>query len=164
MTTASPETSFPGSLTQEGRQEERNLFADIKAADWLDARNGLHTNGQVLRHGSSGSILLDDIRAADAVNTIRAQGDEPDEPRDQMAVRADPIFLTWMNGVGWIWYGIPVAPPQKGVRVVLTAERQRPRSDGTYPKSIKPFSASTTIYARWMRPQGRAPPFRKAHR
>ena len=40
MATGTTETSLPGSLTQEGRQEDCNLFADIKAADWLGERVG----------------------------------------------------------------------------------------------------------------------------
>lgn len=163
MTTASPETSFPGSLTQEGRQEDRNLFADIKAADWLDERNGLHTNGQGSRQVSSGSILLDDIRAADAVNTMRAQSDEPDEPRDQMAVRADPIFLKWAKGVGWVRSWALVVVPGKAMRVGPPTEQPRHLSDRTY-QSAKRLGRPAAARTRWMLPQGPAPPTWKAIR
>ena len=159
MTTASPETSFPGSRTQ----EDRNLFADIKTADWLDARNGLHINGQGFQQGSSGSILLDDIRAADAVNTIRAHSDEPDEQRDQMEVRADPIFLKWVKGVGWVRSGTPVVVPGEAKRVGPPTEQPRALSDGAC-QSVEPFAVSTAARTRWMLPQGPAPPTWKAIR
>lgn len=159
MTNDNPETSLPGPCSQ---QEDQALFVDIKAADWLGERNGWHTDGLDLQQESSGSRLLDDIRAMDAVNMVRSRcRTEADEPLDRMAA---PIFLKWVKGVGWVRSGTPVVAPPKGVRVGLTAERQRPRSDGTYPKSIKTFSVSTTAYARWMRPQGRAPPFCKVNR
>lgn len=163
MTTASPETSLPGPLTQVGRQEDCNLFADIKTADWLDARNGLHINGQGFQQGSSGSILLDDIRAADAVNTIRAHSDEPDEQGDQMAVRADPIFLKWVKGVGWVRSWTPVVAPGKAIRVGHLTEQPRHLSDRTY-RSAKRLGRPAAARTRWMLPQGPAPPTWKAIR
>jgi len=161
MTTVGPETSLPGSLTQEGRQEDHNLFADIKAADWLDARDGSHTNGQGLRHRSSGSVLLDDIRAMDAINTVRSRcRAEADEPLDQMA---DPISLKWVKSVGWVRSGTLVIVLGKVIRVGPSTEQPRTLSNREC-QSIAPFAVSTTVYAWWMLPQGRGPPVCKANR
>ena len=157
MTTGSTETSLPGSLTQEGRQEDCNLFADIKAADWLGERVGRHTNDVDLKQESSGSALLDDIRAMDVVNMVLA---EADEPLDRMA---DPISLKWVKSVGWVRSGTSVLVQGKAMRFAPPIEQPRTLSDRAC-LSVGPFAVSTTVYARWMRPQGRGPPVCKAHR
>lgn len=157
MTTGSTETSLPGSLTQEGRQEDCNLFADIKAADWLGERVGRHTNDVDLKQESSGSALLDDIRAMDVVNMVLA---EADEPLDRMA---DPISLKWVKSVGWVRSGTSVLVQGKAMRFAPPIEQPRTLSDRAC-LSVGPFAVSTTVYARWIRPQGRGPPVCKAHR
>ena len=157
MTTGSTETSLPGSLTQEGRQEDCNLFADIKAADWLGERVGRHTNDVDLKEESSGSGLLDDIRAMDVVNMVLA---EADGPLDQMA---DPISLKWVKSVGWVRSGTLVIVLGKVIRVGPSTEQPRTLSNREC-QSIAPFAVSTTVYAWWMLPQGRGPPVCKANR
>ena len=157
MTTGSTKTSLPGSLTQEGRQEDCNLFADIKVADWLGERVGRHTNDVDLKQESSGSGLLDDIRAMDVVNMVLAAADEP---LDRMA---DPISLKWVKSVGWVRSGIPVVVPGKTIRFAPPTEQPGTLSDRAC-LSVGPFAVFTTFYARWMRPQGRGPPVCKAHR
>ena len=54
MTNDSPDTLLLGSHSQ---QEDESLFADIKASDWLVARNVRCISGQDLKQGSSGSIV-----------------------------------------------------------------------------------------------------------
>jgi hypothetical protein len=157
MTTGSTETSLPGSLTQDGGQEDCNLFADIKAADWLVERVGRHTNDVDLKEESSGSGLLDDIRAMDVVNMVLA---EANEPLDRMA---DPIPLNWVKSVGWVRSGIPVVVPGKTIRFAPPTEQPRTLSDRAC-LSVGQFAVSTTVYARWMRPQSRGPPVCKARR
>lgn len=157
MATGTTETSLPGSLTQEGRQEDCNLFADIKAADWLGERVGRHMNDVDLKQESSGSDLLDDIRAMDVVNMMLA---EADEPLDRMA---DPISLKWVKSVGWVRSEIPVVVPGKTIRFAPPTEQPRTLSDRAC-LSVGSFAVSTTVYARWMRPQGRGPPVCKARR
>lgn len=157
MTTGSTDTSLPGSLTQEGRQEDCNLFADIKAADWLGELVGRHTNDVDLKLESSGSRLLDDIRAMDVVNMVLAAADEP---LDQMA---DPISMKWVKSVEWVRSGTPVLVQGKAMRFAPPTEQPRTLSDRAC-LSVGSFAVSTTVYARWMRPQGRGPPVCKAHR
>ena len=157
MTTGSTDTSLPSSLTQEGRQEDCNLFADIKAADWLGELVGRHTNDVDLKLESSGSRLLDDIRAMDVVNMVLAAADEQ---LDQMA---DPVSLKWVKSVGWVRSGTPVVVPGKAIRVGPPVEQPRALSDRAC-QSVGPFAVSTTVYARWLRPQGRGPPVCKALR
>ncbi len=154
MTDDSPDIFFPGSRS---RQEDQALFADIKATDWFGKRNGWHTDGRDLQHEPSGSRLLDDIRAMDVINMVLA---EANEPLDQMA---DPISLKWVKSVGWVRSGTPVVVPGKAIRVGPPVEQPRALSDRAC-QSVGPFAVSTTVYARWMRPQGRGPPVCKAHR
>lgn len=154
MTDDNPDIFLPGSRS---RQEDQALFADIKAADWFGKRNGGHTEGRYLQHEPSGSRLLDDIRAMDVVNMVLA---EADEPLDRMA---DPISLKWVKSVGWVRSGIPVVVPGKTIRFAPPTEQPRTLSDRAC-LSVGPFAVSTTVYARWMRPQGRGPPVCKARR
>ena len=157
MTTGITETSLPGALTLEGRQEDCNLFADIKAADWLGERVGRCTNDVDLKLESSGSRLLDDIRAMDVVNMVLATADEP---LDQMT---DPISLKWVKSVERVRSGTPVLVQGKAMRFAPPTEQSRTLSDRAC-LSVGSFAVSTTVYARWMRPQGRGPPVCKAHR
>lgn len=160
MSNDSPDTLLLGSHSQ---QEDESLFADIKASDWLVARNVRRISGQDLKQGSSGSILLDDIRAAGAMHKISARIDEPNERHDQITARADPIFLTWVKSAGWVRPGTLLVTPPKGVHVELIAELQIALPDGAC-QSAKPFAVSLAAYVRWMLPQGPATPIWKANR
>ena len=128
MTDDSPEIFLPGSRSL---HEDQPLFADIKAANWLDERNRWCNDGQDFQIVKSGSNLLDDIRAADAVNAIGARSDEPDEQPDQMALRADPIVLTWVKGFGWVRSGVPVVAQLNAMKVAHPTELPTPLSDRT---------------------------------
>lgn len=158
MNNDSPERSLRGPCSQ---QDDQDLFADVKAADLIYDLSRWCIEGEYFQLGPSGSNLLDDIRAADAVNAIRARSNEPDEQRDQMAVQADPIVLKWVKGFGWVRSGIPVVAPRKAIRIGPPIEQPRALSDGAC-RSVGPFAVSTTVYARWMLPQGPAPPILKA--
>jgi hypothetical protein len=158
MTDDSPDIFLPGCRSL---HEDQALFADIKAADWLGERDGRHTDDLDLKQESSGSRLLDDIRAMDVVNMVRSRcRAEADEPLDHMA---DPIFLKWVKGVGWVRSLTPVVAPRKAIRVGHLTEQPRHLSDRTY-RSAKRLGRPAAARTRWMLPQGPAPPTWKAIR